>query len=85
ALALAIAPPVIGLGGWRDLWLVIAGLAVVMALAVIVARGRVAAVVQAARGPAGATPARGPLIALRSPAGWIGALIFSAYSLQFWA
>lgn len=85
ALALVIAPPVIGLGGWRDLWFVVAGLAVVTALAVILARGRVAAVAQAARGPAGSAPARGPLIALRSPPGWIGALIFSAYSLQFWA
>lgn len=85
ALALALAPPVIADGGWRALWLLVAGLAVTTALVFILAGGRVAAVSRAARGPAGGTPARGPLIALRSPAGWVGALIFSAYSLQFWA
>jgi predicted MFS family arabinose efflux permease len=85
ALALAIAPPVIAEGGWRALWLAIAGLAVATALAVLLAGPRVAAVSRAARGPAGGPPPRGPLVALRSPAGWIGALIFSAYSLQFWA
>ncbi len=85
ALAIGLAPPVIAELGWRGLWLAVAGLAVVMALAVILAGTRVAAVSRAARGPVGGPPARGPLIVLRSPAGWIEALIFGAYSLQLWA
>ena len=44
ALAIGLAPSIIAELGWRGLWLAVAGLAVVMALAVILSGARVAAV-----------------------------------------